>query len=332
MPLPEGAATPVKILIADARRSLYLVCSMSNLHETRVVTPTRFNLAPSGKTFRCNFIEPGLISYHDHKGGGMELLRKGAIDKALASAVGTPLTVGHIYDHKDEVKPVDRHGSVEEVSYNVEDGWYYAGGTVDTDIARERLRAGEKPSCAYSVLEFGPGGTHHGVKYDRELVAIDFQHLAIVDKPRFEDAEFRLNSIKTKMFKFIKKILATRKNEASGQDEQIEEVQDVEIPADAVAKVDGEDVRLNDLVSAHKAQKEAAALKVEADKKAETDRLNAAAAQKVEDEKKAKEEEVRKNSFQSLHNVGENRQEPVSAEKQSSGSMEERLARGKARY
>jgi hypothetical protein len=71
------------------------------------------------------------------------------------------------------------NGVVTGVDYNAEDGWYYANGTADTDQAVSKIRQGQRPSCAYAVRAFGPGGVYHGIKYDREIMDIEFQHLEL---------------------------------------------------------------------------------------------------------------------------------------------------------
>lgn len=209
----------------------------------------RFNLAPDSKRFRCNFIEPGLVSYRDTPGGGIELLRKETIDRCLASAIGNPLTVGHTAERNNGD---NTHGVIEQVTYDAADGWYYAEGPVDTDEARSRLRRNQRPSCGYAVLEFGPGGTYHGIKYDREITNLEFRHLAIVEKPRYEDAVFRLNAIVSScssksmnVFKFLK-TLVTRENGTDGKPVETKKVETSELSGETEIVVDGVPVRLNE--------------------------------------------------------------------------------------
>lgn len=217
----------------------------------RIIDTDRFNF--SGETkFKSKFIEPGIVSYRDMVNGGIELLRKETIDRCLDTAIGNPLTIGHV-----DVSKVDRHtvenGVVQSVSYNPEDGWYYCEGTVDTDAAKAKMRAGKRPSCAYEVTSFGPGGVYHGIRYEREITGLKFQHLAIVEKPRYEDAVFRLNSFvsnsTTNMFKLFQK-LADRLNGVEAKQEKVQE-----IPGETLVDVDGKSVRLNDLMTVWKTQK-----------------------------------------------------------------------------
>ncbi len=230
-----------------------LTVSAPDIHHA--IVAERFNLASNGGKFSSRFLEPGLVSYRDVPGGGLELLRKETIDRALETALGNPLTIGHVSVTAENRLQVE-NGIVNSVSYNAEDGWFYCEGTVDTDEARSLIRRGQLPSCAYAVLSFGPGGTYHGIKYDREITDIIFQHLAIVEKPRYEGATFRLNSIvnqTTTMFKFLKKLI-TRENSADGKPVEKVETKVSEVSGDTTVEIDGVPVRLNDLAKTWKTQ------------------------------------------------------------------------------
>jgi len=211
----------------------------------------RFNFTTASK-FRSRFIEPGIISYADMQNGGIELLRKETIDKCLQTAVGNPLTIGHV-----DISQVNRteveNGIVESVSYDPKDGWYYCEGTVDTDSAKLKMRAGLRPSCAYEVTSFGPGGVYHGIRYEREITGLKFQHLAIVEKPRYEGAVFRLNSFVSKSTNNMLKIFQKALERLNGvEDTKSEKV--TEIPGETLVEVDGKSVRMNDLMSVWKTQ------------------------------------------------------------------------------
>jgi hypothetical protein len=228
--------------------STTLEFASETIRESSVVH--RFNLAPGTKKFRCKFIEPGLVSYRDVPGGGLELLRKETIDAALESALDNPLTIGHVQVTLENRLDVE-NGVVTGVDYNSEDGWYYANGTADTDQAISKIQQGQRPSCAYAVRAFGPGGVYHGIKYDREIMDIEFQHLAIVEKPRYEGADFRLNSLTNpmKLFKFIKNLLV-RENGIESSKTEVSEMS-----GNTVVEIDGVPVRLNDLAAVWEAQK-----------------------------------------------------------------------------
>lgn len=208
----------------------------------------RFNLAPDARSFDCKFIEPGIISYRDHEDGGIELLRKETIDACIASAIGNAVTHGHVMVTPENRLNVEE-GIVQDWYYDAASGWYHVKGVATTQRAKTLMPI-KRPSCGYYVTSFGPGGTYHGIRYDREITGIKFNHLAIVDKPRYEGAVFRLNTLVNSMniIKLLKKIV-TRENGADGNPVDSEKTETIELPAASteVQLPDGKMVRLNDL-------------------------------------------------------------------------------------
>lgn len=242
----------------------------------------RLNIAPSGKSFICDFIEAGVVSYTD-LGAGYELLRKETIMEALNSFVGCPLIERHVTTLKPV--PTDRiAGTIAKVGFNPDNGWFWCGGRIEgprENGARDEISKGMPPSCGYTALEFGPGGTYHGVPYQREITRIKFHHLAIVPRARYEDAEIRLNGRKTSTgdiampsLKWLKKLIG---KDAEGKETVTSETGD--LPADATLEVQpGKTVRLNELVLLHEAEEARLAKEAKDKTDAETARTNAAAA------------------------------------------------------
>lgn len=224
---------------------------------------TRFNLAPDSRTFDCKFIEPGIISYRDQERGGIELLKKETLDRCMASVIGNPITDGHVLVNAENRMTVEE-GIVQEYYYNSANGWYHVKGTADTKNAQAKMQV-KRPSCGYVVTGWGPGGMYHGIRYDKEITEIKFNHLAIVDKPRYEDATFRLNTsvsnpTNMKLFKFLQK-LVTRENGADGKPVEASKDITTEIPCETQVDIgDGQMVRLNDLADVWMKQTAAAAV------------------------------------------------------------------------
>jgi hypothetical protein len=178
----------------------------------------RVNLVSSGKSFKCYFMEPGLINYRDVKGGDVELIKKEAIDEALNTLIGCPLTIGHIPTSINDFTDV-ANGYIDHAEYDADKGWFVCEGSVDTDTAREMIRKhkGVSVGTKLNTKDFGPGGTWHNIPYGREIKRFKFHHLAIVppdQRPRFEDAEIRLNTKQNNiMFKWIKSLTSVSKSE-----------------------------------------------------------------------------------------------------------------------
>lgn len=201
----------------------------------------RFNFAPGAKVVATKFLTPGLVSYRDQAGGKVELLRKETIDEGLASIEGNPVTIGHI--DLEQAENIDySNGRVTNPRFNAADGWYWCDSVVETDQARQRINSGEYPSCGYEVLEYGPGGVWQNMRYDREITKIRFNHMAIVEKPRYTDSTFRLNAISPtdksmKVTTFLKKIVQGDKTVT----------QEIKLDGNSTVEIEGQQVRLNDL-------------------------------------------------------------------------------------
>lgn len=225
----------------------------------RVVQSQRFNFVDNSKPARCAFIEPGLVSYAE-MGLGYELLTKETIDRCMHTAIGNPLTIGHVALTEDNYNNRE-NGTVDSLTFNPIDGWYWADVRVCSQNAERRIKGGQRASCAYSVTSYGPGGTWHNVPYEREITGIEFHHLAIVPKGRYEGAHFRMNAVTITnpetQFMFKAKILTLarlfgkRENaapvEGAAAAEQTPEFD--QISGDTTIEVDGKAVRLNDLTS-----------------------------------------------------------------------------------
>lgn len=162
----------------------------------------RINRAPSGKEYIMEgFLEPGLVSYDD-VGAGVARLNKEAIDKMLPSFIGCPLTIEHtnagraevLNGLKDESGSPVKVGEVTRAWWNAETGRFDCAFTVDNEKAEEMIKNGCSGSCAYNVNETGPGGELHAMKYDEEILNGHFEHLALVNNPRYEDCKIRINS------------------------------------------------------------------------------------------------------------------------------------------
>ena len=326
----------------------------------RVRDCLRFNYAPESKTFECDFIEPGIISYRD-QGGGIELLRKEVIDEALPTLADNPVIVGHTFITSENRAELEQ-GRVETWLFNSEDGRYHLKGSVETQQAQTLMKV-KRPSIGYQVISFGPGGVYHGIKYDKAITKIKFNHLAIVDKPRYEESTFRLNSIVSNpqnmnVFKLLKK-LVTRENGADGKptDKEIVTTESHELPGNTEVEIQGPDgkpvmVRLNELADNWTKQTTAAApTKADADDEIEIGgkqvkvselvegyRKNSAAPAETPEQKTAREEKEaaektqRTNSFFTLHAANQTPPKTDGGYSTSSGSMRDKLALGKARY
>lgn len=180
--------------------------------------PRRSNAKAWAKKFEARLLEPGIVSYED-SGCGKAFLTKQSIEASMQSFVGRPLVLTPKLKHQ-RVTPEDleKHarGYITDVYYNADDGWFWCKGICHDDDAKEAINRIGFCSCAYEVKKVGTGGEYHAIPYDEEILEFSGEHLAIVDRPRYEGATIRLNS-KPKnepsmiTFKWLKK-LASRQN------------------------------------------------------------------------------------------------------------------------
>lgn len=142
------------------------------------------------KEYVCNFLEPGLVSYED-VGAGIAMLPSETIDGMLQSFVGKPVIIDHA-DVTPENMAEFKHGTVTRVW---RDGnWAWCAFILDTDESKKKVEKGYSVSCAFDVLEVGPGGEHHAIKFDERIQRGSFTHLALVTNPRYEGCRIYTNS------------------------------------------------------------------------------------------------------------------------------------------
>lgn len=152
---------------------------------------------PTGKKFKSKFIQAGLANYPNSF--GVALIRKESFDKFINTLEGKPVIINHQDVTKDNFKDVEV-GTVCNVWYNPEDGWYWCDGVITDETAINLIKdKGWSVSCSYNItLANDEGGLENNVHYDIEFLDGVFTHLAIVNNPRYERANIVLNS-KTEM-------------------------------------------------------------------------------------------------------------------------------------
>ena len=108
--------------------------------------------------------------------------------RMCASFEGKPVYVKH-QDVNLETLQEDADGYVIKCFYNELDGWLWAEILIVSDSGHEAVEKKWSVSNAYVPTQTAAGGTCHDVVYDREILNGEFTHMAIVDNPRYEDAE-----------------------------------------------------------------------------------------------------------------------------------------------
>lgn len=140
------------------------------------------------KTYKVvGFLEPGVVKFGDKN--LMIYISKEAIERYSHRLKGKPVTIGHIEGITEENA---QKVSVGDVAVCTEPGECIV--TIKNEEADRLIENGERFSCCWVPVKWGEGGTWHNIPYDKELVEMDFTHLAIVPDPRYENVEVFMNS------------------------------------------------------------------------------------------------------------------------------------------
>jgi hypothetical protein len=138
----------------------------------------------TGKIYYAKHIEPGLVNY----GTKNILVGEDTLKRMDPTFKGRPVYL----DHDEEVKSTvseDAVGYVIRSFYNELDGCHWVQFIISEDAGERAIAAGYKVSNSYSNLEYDSfGGEWHNIHYDEEVLNGSYEHLALVQYPRYEDA------------------------------------------------------------------------------------------------------------------------------------------------
>jgi len=263
------------------------------------------------KVYVAKTIEQGVCEYETET----ILLKNDALHQMSHTFKGRPV-IYKDYQH-DSVNPENMEekavGYVAECYYNELSGDFWTKFIVFDDTAKDAIKLSPYVSCAYVGTEFGQGGTWHNVAYDREILNGEFTHLAIVAKPRYEDAKIYENSKQKKeiapMFKIFQKKEENKelKNavveiDNKGQKEEVslsdlvknyqntqEEEKKEKLNGEDEIDIDGKKVSVNALINCYK---KANAMTNAEDEEEDDDEEK----KNAEEEEKKKEEEEKQNA------------------------------------
>lgn len=132
---------------------------------------------------------PGVAEYNPAKGDPFRVfITEDAIRKMGPSFEGKPLFVKHKGDYNLAKLENEADGYVVRSFFNKSDGKHWTEFMVVSDSAHEAIRSGWKLSNCYVPTSTAPAGIHNGLSYDKEVVEGEYDHLALVDDPRYEES------------------------------------------------------------------------------------------------------------------------------------------------
>lgn len=101
---------------------------------------------------------------------------------------GRPVYVQHVDEVSLKNIQNEADGYVMESFFNRADGKHWVKFIVVSDRGHEAVRNKWRLSNAYVPKELGSGGLCNGVEYDKEITRGEYDHLAIVQNPRYEES------------------------------------------------------------------------------------------------------------------------------------------------
>ena len=138
------------------------------------------------QVFYAKHMKAGVANYPENK--EVIYISNDTIADMAKGFEGKPVFVHHQDINLDNLKD-QMDGVVSESFWNKYDGEWWVKFVAITDKAKEAIANGWGVSNCYDHLVRGNGGTCINVKYDSEIIGGTFNHLAIVENPRYEDAK-----------------------------------------------------------------------------------------------------------------------------------------------
>jgi hypothetical protein len=146
-----------------------------------------------GKVWYGMHFYPGVAQYSDPKNGDYCVyLNEDTLREMDPTFAGRPIFVEHVETEQipskvDELRK-DADGWVIESFFNAADGKHWVKFITVTDRAEHAIRSGLRLSNAYLPLTEAKGGRWNGVEYLKEITSGEYEHLAIVNNPRYEES------------------------------------------------------------------------------------------------------------------------------------------------
>lgn len=144
-----------------------------------------------GKIFYGIHFYPGLAQYSEPgKDPYRVFLNENTLRQMDSSFAGKPVFVEHV----DEVTPSldklrsEADGWVIESFFNDSDGKHWVKFIVVSDEGLRAVESGMRLSNAYKPMNKSQGGLWNGVPYQEEITSGEYEHLAIVRTPRYEES------------------------------------------------------------------------------------------------------------------------------------------------
>lgn len=144
-----------------------------------------------GEVFYGMHFCPGVAQYDDPGHDSFRIfINEDTIRKMNPTFAGRPIFVEHVEGVDEDVDAVRKEadGWVLESFFNESDGKTWAKFIIVSDKGMRAIRNGWRLSNAYVPKGFGQGGVWNGVTYQKEITDGEYEHLAIVQNPRYDES------------------------------------------------------------------------------------------------------------------------------------------------
>jgi hypothetical protein len=144
-----------------------------------------------GKIYYGMHFYPGVAQYQeDNQVPYRVFLNEETIRSMDPSFAGRPIFVEHVDDVEPDLDTLrtEADGWVIESFFNAADGKHWVKFIVVSDEAERAIQSGMRLSNAYIPKSFGNKGLWNGVPYEKEITSAEYEHLAIVENPRYEES------------------------------------------------------------------------------------------------------------------------------------------------
>lgn len=131
----------------------------------------------------------GLAEYRQEGKKPQRILINESVMKSMdPTFAGKPMYVRHVNEVDLPNLQAEADGYVIESFFNRADGKHWAKFIVVSDKGHEAVRRGWRLSNAYHPTSYAGGGQWHGLDYDQEVMAGEYEHMALTDDPRYAES------------------------------------------------------------------------------------------------------------------------------------------------
>lgn len=143
-----------------------------------------------GQIFYGMHFYPGVAQYDTDEGSFRVFVNEATIRKLNPTFAGRPVFVEHVDEVDNDVNQLrnEADGWVVESFFNEADGKTWVKFLICSDRGLAAIRRGYRLSNAYIPLLIDTEATWNGVDYQKTVTGGEFEHLAIVKNPRYEES------------------------------------------------------------------------------------------------------------------------------------------------